>query len=113
MIAASHEDFGLTPLEAAAHGKPTVALRWGGFLDTVVDGETGVFFDAPDAASISAAINRLQAKHWDRDVLRTRADLFSEARFVERLRGHVADLTQDGPAQARHIQLGRRRAVAA
>ena len=38
LVAASYEDFGLTPLEAASFGKPTAALRWGGFLDTTVEG---------------------------------------------------------------------------
>ena len=45
LVAASYEDFGLTPIEAAAFGRPTAALRWGGFLDTVVEGTTGLFFD--------------------------------------------------------------------
>ena len=49
LVAASHEDFGLAPLEAAAFGVPTVALRGGGFLETVVEGRTGLFFDAPRA----------------------------------------------------------------
>ena len=43
------EDFGLTPLEVAAFGKPTAAPRLGGFLDTIVEGRTGVFYDRPDA----------------------------------------------------------------
>ena len=44
-VAASHEDFGLTPLEAASFGKPAAVLRWGGFLDTVVEGVSGIFFE--------------------------------------------------------------------
>src|SRR5205823_12380194 len=38
LVAASYEDYGLTPLEAASFGKPSTVLRAGGFLDTVVDG---------------------------------------------------------------------------
>ena len=49
LVAPSHEDFGLTPLEAAAFGVPTVALRGGGYLDTILDGETGLFFDRPSS----------------------------------------------------------------
>ena len=48
LVAASREDFGLTPVEAASFGKPVAALRWGGFLDSVVEGITGVFFDVAD-----------------------------------------------------------------
>ena len=45
IVAASYEDYGLTPLEGLTFGKPGVVLRAGGFLDTVIEGETGVFFD--------------------------------------------------------------------
>ena len=48
LIAASHEDYGLSPIEAASFGKPTVALEAGGYLDTVVDNVNGVFFPRPE-----------------------------------------------------------------
>ena len=51
LVAASYEDFGLTPVEAAAFGRPTAALRWGGFLDTIVEGETGVLLRRARARS--------------------------------------------------------------
>ena len=47
LVAPSLEDFGLTPLEAGAFGKPTLALRCGGYLDTVAEGVNGLFFDRP------------------------------------------------------------------
>ena len=62
LVAASYEDFGLTPLEAAAFGRPSVALRAGGFLDTIVEGETGVLFDAPDAKLLRAAMDELDSQ---------------------------------------------------
>ena len=55
LIAASYEDFGLTPLEAASFGKPTAALRWGGFLDTIEEGRTGVYFDQPTTLAVTGA----------------------------------------------------------
>jgi glycosyltransferase involved in cell wall biosynthesis len=85
LVAPSHEDFGLTPLEAAAFGVPTVALHAGGYLDTIVDGETGLYFETPTATAIAEALTRADAHAWDRDVLLARADAFSEARFIERL----------------------------
>ena len=48
LMAAAYEDFGLTPLEAAAFGRPAAVLAAGGYLDTVIDGQTGVFFTEPD-----------------------------------------------------------------
>src|SRR5205823_1475664 len=89
-VSASYEDFGLTPLEAASFGRPSAVLRFGGFLDTVVEGETGVFFDEPKPDSIRAALVGLRGRAWDEDAVRRHADRFSEARFIERLRTIVA-----------------------
>ena len=86
LVAAGYEDFGLTPLEAAAFGKPTAALRYGGFLDTLVAEQTGIFFDRPVAADIAAAVRRLLRTGWDEDLLRRHAESFSEERFAARLR---------------------------
>jgi glycosyltransferase involved in cell wall biosynthesis len=97
LVAASYEDFGLTPLEAAAFGKPSAVLRWGGFLDTVREGETGVFFDEPAPVAIRAAIDRLDGEHWDEAALRRHADAFSEQRFRERIRAIVAEAGEAAP----------------
>lgn len=92
LLAASHEDFGLTPIEAAAWSTPTVALRAGGYLDTVVDGETGVFFDRLDVASLLAGIERLDADPPTDAALQARAERFSEASFGARLREVVDEV---------------------
>jgi glycosyltransferase involved in cell wall biosynthesis len=91
LVAASYEDFGLTPLEAASFAKPTAALRWGGFLDTIVDGVTGVFFERPEPGDIAAGITRLLRSEWDRGELTAHARQFSTQRFVDRLRAVVAE----------------------
>lgn len=92
VVAASYEDYGLTPLEAAAFGKPTVALRWGGFLDTMREGHTGVFFDTPDAPTIRDAVRRLGARRWRTDVLTSHGRRFNESRFITRLREIVDEV---------------------
>jgi len=91
LVAASYEDYGLTPLEAAAFGKPSAVLRWGGFLDTVVEGQTGVFFDEPKADDIHAALVGMLARSWDGTRLRRHAASFSEENFIGRLRTVVAE----------------------
>ena len=72
--------------EAAAWGVPAVALRAGGYLDTVVENQTGVFFDAPDSTAISKAVESAYASKWNRDAVREHADKFSEANFIKQIR---------------------------
>lgn len=85
VIAASYEDYGLTPLEGAAFGRPSAVLRWGGFLDTVIDEETGVFFDLPQPTLVSAAIRRLAKGRFDSLTLQRHASQTDETHFVERI----------------------------
>lgn len=92
VVAASHEDYGLTPVEGASWGKPSIVLRWGGFLDTVVDGATGVFFDEPDPPSIARAILDAEQRRWDDHAIREHAERFSERRFAAGLMNAVNEL---------------------
>ena len=88
LVSASYEDFGLTPLEANAFGRPAVVLRSGGFLDTLVEGVTGVFIEEPTAAAVADAVRRLPAV--DPDAARAHAERYSEAVFARRMREIVA-----------------------
>ncbi len=55
----THEDFGIVPLEAQAHGVPVVALKAGGVLETVIDDKTGVFFEEQNTDSLVAKLRSL------------------------------------------------------
>jgi glycosyltransferase involved in cell wall biosynthesis len=90
VVTASREDFGLTPVEAAAFGKPAVALRFGGHLDTVVPDVTGVFFERPGAGEIAEAVQAALDREWDPDAMQAHAATFSEERFSNRLRSLVS-----------------------
>jgi glycosyltransferase involved in cell wall biosynthesis len=92
LIAASYEDFGLTPIEAGLRGRPTVALRFGGFLDTVDEGVSGIYFDQPEPKAISDALDRFQEMEFDSDKIRIHVDQFSEEHFAERLYTVVDEL---------------------
>ncbi|QGF23875.1 glycosyltransferase [Raineyella fluvialis] len=92
LIAPSYEDFGLTPLEAAAFGRPTLALHAGGYLDTIDPAVNGAFFEASTAWEISAAVSANRGRDWDSAAILRHAEGFSEERFIARLRAEVAAL---------------------
>lgn len=52
------EDFGLTILEAQSFGKPVIAFRAGGALETIIEGKTGLFFNEPNIESLTKAIKQ-------------------------------------------------------
>ena len=85
-ILPGEEDFGLTPLEANAAGRPVVAFAQGGTLDTVRDGETGVLFHEASTESLEEALRTVQARSWDPALLRLHAEAFSEDVFEARFR---------------------------
>jgi glycosyltransferase involved in cell wall biosynthesis len=79
------EDFGLAPVEAMASGRPVIARRAGGVLDTVVEGRTGVFFDHSDAAALAQAVQQADAIEWDPGAISRHAQHFGRAVFEARL----------------------------
>ena len=80
-IFAAEEDFGIVPVEAMASGVPVVAYGRGGINDSVVPGETGVFFMEQTVDSLVAALEAFRPEEFDTKKLRGRAEQFSEARF--------------------------------
>lgn len=92
LVAAAHEDFGLTPIEAAAAGVPTVSLRKGGYLDTVVDGQTGLFFDEVEPDAIAEAVRRAVGHRWEPSAIRAHARRFGRDHFIREIRRHVSEL---------------------
>jgi glycosyltransferase involved in cell wall biosynthesis len=90
LIAASIEDFGLTPIEAAGFGIPSIALRHGGYLDTVAEGTTGLFFDAPKPDAIVGATRDLDSVPVDPLAVKAHARAFDGRAFKRRL-GQLVD----------------------
>ena len=93
------EDFGLIPLEANASGRPCIAFRGGGALDTVVDGVTGVLFPEPSAQSLATAILRSEAIAWDVPTMLRHARRFDRSVFAEKMQ---RVLREAYATQARH-----------
>lgn len=89
------EPFGIAPVEAMAAGKPVVAFRAGGALETVVDGTTGVLFDEQTPDALADALRRADACSFDPAVIRRNAERFSpdvfRRRFIELFRRFNVD----------------------
>ncbi|CAG7613122.1 hypothetical protein PAESOLCIP111_01563 [Paenibacillus solanacearum] len=79
------EDFGITPLEVNACGRPVVAYRGGGALDTIIPGLNGCYFEQPTVESLIDALNRFDKLNWDSVEIRRHAERFGEARFCREL----------------------------
>jgi glycosyltransferase involved in cell wall biosynthesis len=90
-----YEDFGIAPVEAQAAGRPVIAYAAGGALDTVVDGQTGLFFCDQTPESLVDAIRRLDATDFDPATIRRNAEHFSVPRFRRELRAFVEEKWQE------------------
>ncbi|MFO7956750.1 MAG: glycosyltransferase [Candidatus Brocadiia bacterium] len=100
LIFPGEEDFGITPLEAHACGRPVIALRAGGVTETVLDGETGLFFDEPTPDALAAAVEHFESvvNSFDAGRIRSRAEEFSPARFRRDIREAVRGALEAGRA---------------
>lgn len=79
------DDFGITPVEAMAAGSPVIAYGRGGVTETVVEGETGIFFLEPSAESLLSAIDQFEQMKFSAEACRKRADLFAKEKFEKRI----------------------------
>lgn len=80
------EDFGIVPVEAQAAGTPVIAYGQGGALETVVDGETGLFFREPTVDALCAAIETFESRRWDAARCREQARRFRPEAFAQGMR---------------------------
>jgi len=93
------EDFGITAVEAMAAGRPVLAYRRGGALETIVEGKTGFFFADQTSAAINVAVADFYKKLksgeivLDSAAIKNHAQEFSVANFTNRLRGLIGELT--------------------
>lgn len=90
------EDFGLTPLEAMAAGRPVIAYAKGGALETVVEGVTGEFFRDQSAESLAEAVSRFDERRYDGTALCQHAEQYSRRVFKQRLGDFVASKLSEG-----------------
>lgn len=75
------EDFGITAVESMAAGRPVIAYRRGGALETVIDGVTGTLFDEQSWEEIADLVLRFDHTKFDPQTIRTHALKFSDTLF--------------------------------
>ena len=83
------EDFGMTPLEVNAAGRPVIAFRAGGAVETVLHGLTGLFFNRPTVNSLMDAIEQSEDQTWSPLAMRAHAERFDRTVFAERFLGYL------------------------
>jgi glycosyltransferase involved in cell wall biosynthesis len=100
-VFAGEEDFGLTPVEAQASGCPVIAYGRGGALETVVAGETGVFFAEPTVAALGAAVEQFEQAQFSAAQCAANARRFDLAVFREQLAAFVTQAAAEHHEQLR------------
>jgi glycosyltransferase involved in cell wall biosynthesis len=91
LIWAEAGDFGITPVEAQATGRPVIAYAAGGALETVLPGETGLFFEQQTPEAIAAAVRAFDSAYFDPARIRRHAAQFDVQVFKQRISDFIAD----------------------
>ena len=95
LIMPGEEDFGINALEAQACGIPVVSYARGGALETVISGETGVFFSDLSVNSLLGALDKLETITFNKEILRAHALNFSREKFKENLNAFLREKWHD------------------
>jgi glycosyltransferase involved in cell wall biosynthesis len=97
LVFPGEEDFGIVPVEAMASGKPVIAYRKGGAVETVIDGETGVFFDAQTVNALNDAVETFEGREraFSAERIAKHASRFDVSVFKARFEEFVAQRLAD------------------
>ncbi|MFH0943084.1 MAG: glycosyltransferase [Candidatus Beckwithbacteria bacterium] len=89
LIMPQEEDFGLVSLEAQAAGKPVIAYRAGGAVETIVEFKTGLFFNQPTVDSLAGCVKQFNSRSWDHKLIRSQAEKFSSSKFIAKFKNYL------------------------
>lgn len=89
------EDFGITPVQAQACGRPVIAYAAGGALDTVMDGKTGMHFHEQSVEALMDALTRFDASDYDPATIRQHALQFDSEIFEQKITAYVQQAWKD------------------
>lgn len=93
-VFAALEDFGILPVEAQACGTPVIAFGRGGALETVIENETGLFFEKQSVPSLIEAVQAFETKTFDPQKIRDHAETFCPTRFKKQFQALVAQTVE-------------------
>ncbi len=85
------EDFGITPLEAQASGRPVIAYGKGGALETIIEGKTGLFFEEQSKDSLKNIILKFENIEWNKHIIREHALTFDEEIFKQKVKSYIEE----------------------
>lgn len=88
------EDFGISAVEAQAHGVPVIAFNDGGFNETIIHGKTGILFRKYSIESLIQALQKFQTGNFDPKIIRKNAFRFREQRFIYEIRDYIESLNK-------------------
>ncbi len=89
LIFPQEEDFGIVALEAMASGRPVIAYRGGGAVETIKEGKTGIFFDKQSVQSLIEAVRYFQKMKFQSSLIRQEALKFDKERFKKRIKEFI------------------------
>jgi glycosyltransferase involved in cell wall biosynthesis len=114
LVVTATEEFGIAAVEAQAAGRPVIALHEGGARETVVEGETGAFFDTADPAALAAAIRGFDPLAIDPEACVRNARRFDIEHFRRGMRAVVDEALADerAPREERRRRVPRGLALA-
>lgn len=95
VIFPQEEDFGLVPLEAAASGRPTIAYKAGGALETIIPGKTGEFFYPQTAEALRKVVQNFNWKKYHPPQLRANAEKFDQELFKRQILEYIKSKIKD------------------
>jgi glycosyltransferase involved in cell wall biosynthesis len=106
VVVPAMEEFGITAVEAQAAGRPVIAARAGGALETVLDGRTGLLAELDDAESFRRAIERIETIPFSPSEAVANARRFSVAAFHRGIEAQVQAALERGPRSDRAGRAG-------
>lgn len=99
LIMPGEEDFGINAVEAQACGVPVIGFARGGAAETILPGETGVFFTELSVKGLRDALDKLESISFNRKTVRELALRFSRDTFKEKISAYLHDKWSEHASQ--------------